>query len=416
LPLGFAEIAALLARWIEADLGEPAHIIGNSMGGQIAIHLAAARPDVVRSLVLVNSTGIRFRVAPAEHVSNFFLPRGFWSFLIILARDVFRAGPTSIGLAFSRLLRDDSRDLMRQLRVPVLLVWGESDPLVPLRYGIEMLREIRNSKLEVIPRAGHVPMWENPAAFNDVVLRFLEGSDYQQIDPTSSVFSWAISGWSGGIAYRQAGRRPNIVLVHGLGMSSAYFIRLAKALFSDEWRPVAPDLPGFGESVDAPPAGPADHARALAAWADLAGIEDAVWVGHSLGCNVVAHLAASRPDLVASSIHIGPLWRRRTPWLLLPALVIDAMQEPAALFPFVARAYWRTGFARWFRTFRRYARDIHEPPPAGVMIVGERDPLVARKVIGEFTTVRGAHACHFSDPISAATAVTAPRSSSRSVS
>jgi pimeloyl-ACP methyl ester carboxylesterase len=386
------------------------------MGGQIAIHLAASHPEVVRSLILVNSTGVPFRVAPSEHLRNLFVPRGLWSFLLILARDIFRAGPTSVAIAFGRLLRDDARPLMRELRVPVLLVWGEHDPLVPLRYGKEMLVEIRNARLEVIPRSAHVPMWENPSAFNDVVLRFVAEMESARVDDSTSVFTWALAGWSGGIAYRQAGRTPNIVLIHGLGMSSAYFVRLAQVLFDDKWSPIAPDLPGFGESVDSAAGGPEQHAELIAAWADLVGIEDAVWVGHSVGCNLVGHLAATRPDLVASAVYIGPLWRSGNPWLLLGPLLLDIFREPVTLFRYVFHAYWRAGVGRWLRTFRRYVADLRRDPPAGLMIVGRRDPLVDRSTILNSIAVPGAHACHFSNPRATANVVTGPRSSDQNVS
>lgn len=386
------------------------------MGGHIAIHLAAARPEVVRSLILVNSTGVPFRVAPAEHLRNLFLPRGLWSFLLILVRDVLRAGPTSMAVALGRILHDDARPLMQQLRVPVLLVWGEHDPLVPLRYAKEMLLEIPNARLEIIPRAAHIPMWENPRLFNDLVLRFVKAMDAIRIDPATTVFSWPISGWSGGIAYRQARRAPNIVLIHGLGMSSAYFVRLAEVLFEDQWSPIAPDLPGFGESIDAPSSGPEQHAELLAQWADLVGIEDAVWVGHSVGCNVVGHLAASRPDLVASAVYIGPLWRRGSPWLLFGSLVRDAFREPVAIFGFVVRAYWRAGMGRWLATFRRYKADLKGDAPAGLMIVGRRDPLVDRTTIANSMAVPGAHACHFSHPRATANVITGPRSAAQSAS
>src|SRR5215210_7504926 len=58
LPPSFLETAAMLARWIESSFTEPVHLVGNSMGGHIAIHVAALRPDLVRSLTLINSTGI----------------------------------------------------------------------------------------------------------------------------------------------------------------------------------------------------------------------------------------------------------------------------------------------------------------------------------------------------------------------
>ena len=405
LPLQFDEVAALLARWIESELREPAHIVGSSMGGHIALHLAATRPDVVRSLVLVNSTGVPFRVAPAEHLRNLFVPRGFLSFLRVLVRDVLRAGPASMGVALGRLLRDDARSLMRAIRVPVLLVWGEHDPLVPLRYALEMLRTIPNARLETIPHAAHVPMWESPALFNDLVLQFVNEVDLTHTNPATSVFSWAISGWSDGIAHRSAGRARDIVLVHGLGMSSAYFVRFASALFDDGWSPIAPDLPGFGESNDGAAAGPREHAEILARWADGIGIRNAIWVGHSAGCNAVAHLRQLRIDLVASAVCIGPLWRSRPVWLLLPALLNDAVREPLALFVYVARAYWRAGLGRWFGTFRRYRDDLRREPPAAMHIVGERDPLVDRQWMHTFVSVPGAHACHFSNAAAAADAI-----------
>ena len=76
LPLRFADTAALLSRWIESSFKEPVHVVGNSMGGQTAIHLAARRPDLVRSLTLVNSTGIPFELTPGPHVGNLLIPRG----------------------------------------------------------------------------------------------------------------------------------------------------------------------------------------------------------------------------------------------------------------------------------------------------------------------------------------------------
>ena len=52
LPLAFSDLAGLLSRWIESSFGgEPVHLVGNSLGGHTAIHLAARRPDLVRSML-----------------------------------------------------------------------------------------------------------------------------------------------------------------------------------------------------------------------------------------------------------------------------------------------------------------------------------------------------------------------------
>ncbi|HEY0140649.1 MAG TPA: alpha/beta fold hydrolase [Thermoanaerobaculia bacterium] len=403
----FPEVTALLARWLET-FGEPVHVVGHSMGGQIAIRLAAERPDLVRSLILVNAAGIPFQLHPLDHLKP--LPKppfGGPRIARVLIPDFLRAGPTSVAVASARVLLGDMRDAMHAIEVPTLLVWGENDPLVPLRYGEAMSREIANARLVVLPRAAHVAMWDAPEEFNRVALGFLDEVDrHHQREPHRGMFSWGICGFTDvdgkGIAHRQSGRNRDVVLIHGLGMSSAYFVRLAESLFTRGWSPIAPDLPGFGESADAPGAGPRDHARILAAWADSLGIRNAVWLGHSLGCNAVAHLARERPDLVRLGVYTGPLWsnHRHARLRLFAMLVLDALREPLALYRYVIRAYWRTGLWRWLRTWQKSADDVAcrpDVPTPNLFVSGQRDPITDRRCTSAIE-VPGAHACLFSDP------------------
>lgn len=403
----FAEVTALLARWLET-FGEPVHLVGHSMGGQLATRLAAERPDLVRSLVLVNAAGMPFRFDPRPHIRP--LPKppyGGPGIARVLVPDFLRAGPASVAIAGTRVVRGDTREMMHAIHVPTLLVWGENDPLVPLHYGEEMQREIANSRLAVIPRAAHVAMWDAPDEFNRIVLEYFDEVDAQAAhEPVSPMFSWGIAGWTrvgdAAIAHRQVGRRRDLVLVHGLGMSSAYFERLAAAAFELGWNPIAPDLPGFGESTNALPTGAEEHARQLAAWADALGIRDAVWLGHSIGCNTVAHLARMRPELVRRAVFVGPLWTRsKHPRMRIAVrLALDAFREPPALYRYVIPAYWRVGIARWWRTGMRFAKDVgceRELPRDSVVIAGVRDPLPDRSCVA-VQEVPGAHACVFSDP------------------
>jgi pimeloyl-ACP methyl ester carboxylesterase len=399
IPPSFVEVTALLARWLET-FREPVHLIGHSMGGLLSIRLAAERPELVRSLTLVNAVGMPFKLDPRPHVRAVPKPPyGGAGIARVLVPDFMRAGPASVMVAGTRVVRGDIRDMMRAIRVPTLLVWGENDPLVPVVYGEAMQREIADSRLVVIPRAAHVAMWDTPEEFNRVALEFLdevEASSPRDAAPAS--FSWGLAGWTNGVAHRQAGARRDIVLVHGLGMSSAYFEPLARALFHDGWNPVAPDIPGFGESNNAPAGTPHDHAVMLAAWAEAQGIRDAVWLGHSIGCNAVAHLASTRPDLVRASVHVGPLWTKtRWPNLRTSAmLALDALREPLSLYRYVFRAYWRAGIARWLMTWRRYAPDLAEPPPErATFIAGAGDPITDRRLV-QAVEVSGAHACLFS--------------------
>jgi pimeloyl-ACP methyl ester carboxylesterase len=391
----FGEETSLLARWLET-FGEPVHLIGHSMGGALAIRLAAERPDLVRSLILVNSAGMPFRLDPRPHMRP--LPKppyGGPGIARVLLPDFLRAGPASVAVAGTRVVFSDVRDAMHRLRVPTLLVWGENDPLVPLHYGEAMRQEIPNARLEVIPRAAHVAMWDAPEAFNRVVLAFLDEVDAQPLRvPVEPSFAWGIAGWTDGIAHRQAGPRRDIVLVHGLGMSSAYFDRLARELFDAGWNPIALDLPGFGESENARASGAGEHAAILAKWADALLIRDAVWVGHSIGCNAVAALMRVRPDLVKRAISIGPVWTRSAhPTLRIFAmLALDALREPLTLYRYVLPAYWRTGIGRWWMTWRRFRADVRASPQGGTMLAGERDPIPDRRVL-QVLEVPGAHAC-----------------------
>lgn len=410
----FAETTTLLARWLEG-FGEPVHVVGHSMGGELAIRLAAERPDLIRSLVLVNAAGVPFALRPAQHAAALRLPPfGGMSIWRVLIPDFLRAGPTSVAIASARVLLGDARVWMERIRVPALLVWGEGDPLVPLEYGEEMKNLIPGAQLAVIPRAAHVAMWDNAPEFNRVVLEFV--AEVEKNPPPAAsgdaVFAWGVSGWTNGIASRQAGPRRDLILLHGLGMSSAYFINLARVLFGRGWNPIAPDLPGFGESADAAGASPEEHARILVEWADALGIRDAVWVGHSSGCNAVAHLARLRPDLCRQQILIGPLWTRHPHPLIRMffCLALDALREPLGLYRFVIPAYWRAGLRRWWKTFRLYMPDIvrEAPPHDAILLSGERDPIPDRNCVA-VTNVAGAHACTLSDPDAVSSGVGSPR-------
>ena len=99
---------------------------------------------------------------------------------------------------------------------------------------------------------------------------------------------------------------PPIVMVHGYGIGSSYFVPLADRLLHDA-HVYAPDLPGHGPSDhDVCPLGTRESAAALAAWLDANGLRRAVLVGHSAGSQVVAEVAARRPDLAAGVVLVAP--------------------------------------------------------------------------------------------------------------
>jgi len=79
-------------------------------------------------------------------------------------------------LASAKRNQDTINGQLGILTVPVLIVWGEQDRLIPLSLGRRFTRDIRGSGLKIIPKCGHVPLFECPDAFNEVLLKFLSES------------------------------------------------------------------------------------------------------------------------------------------------------------------------------------------------------------------------------------------------
>lgn len=175
-----AESASLLARWIESmGLGR-VHLIGHSMGGQIAIHLAALHPELLDRLVLVDAAGIP-RPFGARALMRFAMevaPLWRWgdpTFLPTIIRDTWVAGPRTVLAAIGHIMRDDVRPFLGRITTPTLLIWGARDTLVPVAFGEDMRQNIASSELAVLRGAAHNPMVDRPADFNRLLLRFLDG-------------------------------------------------------------------------------------------------------------------------------------------------------------------------------------------------------------------------------------------------
>jgi pimeloyl-ACP methyl ester carboxylesterase len=174
-----ADLARHLRDWFELrELGRPA-MVGHSMGGEIAVHLAARDPAALSALVLADAAGIPRAVAPhrlLRFAAGLAPPRrwGDPRFLPVIASDAMLAGPRVVLRAIGQIVRDDVRPMLSSVRTPTLIVWGEHDTVVPLADAHVLHRGIRGSRLVVIPGAAHNPMVDRPAAFAEVVLSFLE--------------------------------------------------------------------------------------------------------------------------------------------------------------------------------------------------------------------------------------------------
>jgi 2-hydroxy-6-oxonona-2,4-dienedioate hydrolase len=185
------------------------------------------------------------------------------------------------------------------------------------------------------------------------------------------------------VRYREAGAGPPLLLVHGLGCSADYWVRNGPWLAARGFRVVAPDLPGFGRTPG-PEGGLSIPAQAAAVvrFADALGLERASYLGHSLSCQAVLEVAASRPERVERLLLAAPTGDRRRKRLLRESVgfLLDVPREPLSLVPLIVQAYLRAGFTRWLRTWvagkrhDAFAAAERVRAPARVL-VGERDPV-----------------------------------------
>ena len=178
----------------------------------------------------------------------------------------------------------------------------------------------------------------------------------------------------------------DVVLVHGLAVSSAYMVPTAVRL-SRHHRVFAPDLPGFGRS-DKPRRvlSVRELADALADWMAAVGLGPAALVGNSLGCQIVADFARRHPALIERAVMIGPTMDPRARTMLQQAwrLGLDILREPRSAWVVQGIDYLKFGPRRLVITLHDGLRDALEAELPHVrvptlVVRGGRDPIVPQR-------------------------------------
>jgi pimeloyl-ACP methyl ester carboxylesterase len=176
---------------------------------------------------------------------------------------------------------------------------------------------------------------------------------------------------------------PPVVLVHGVGLSHRYLLPTAERLAP--CCPVyVPDLPGFGKSAKPRRAlGLAELTDALAAWMPAVGLERAVLLGNSFGCQIIADLAMRHPARIEATVLVGPTIdpHARTALGQIRRWLRNTPGEAPSQGLVIARDYWDCGLRRLVRTFRYALEDrIEDKLPLvrvpALVVRGSRDTIV----------------------------------------
>jgi len=192
-PLSAREYGAVViacAKEMVREHGRKVVLIGNSLGGALALFAAHERPELSAAVVGVNPAGAELsdeamnglpRAFPdanagAAQMAHLLFHKTPWPFWLV-ARDFARhwGAPT-----VQRIL-DDARagndrslglDVLTDIHVPVLILWGAQDRLLPLR-SVEDFARIEGARVEMLPGCGHVPQLEKPALTRRAVAEFV---------------------------------------------------------------------------------------------------------------------------------------------------------------------------------------------------------------------------------------------------
>jgi pimeloyl-ACP methyl ester carboxylesterase len=210
-----------------------------------------------------------------------------------------------------------------------------------------------------------------------------------------------------------AGDGPVIVHVHGFGISGTYLEPTA-ALLAADYRTFVPDLPGMGRSIRPPRAlDLPDLATALIHYLDAVGVDQAVFVGNSLGCPIIVEVAAEYPERIDRAVFVSPAGgpNNRPMHRALRQMALDGLREPPSMVPIAVRDYLRFGLLQGVSLFRAMTRyptleRLQQLAAPTLVVAGARDPLVRIdriRVLAEMPHVRavkvpGAHALNFSAP------------------
>ena len=187
---GVDECVDWLRKYIEASGCKDVVLAGHSFGGAIALMYALKYPQELKGIVIIGS-GARLKVhpmflTPCEEAIN-----GDGQKWYKLVEEMYRLTPDDYkreviakqkAIGPSVMLNDflccdkfDIMDRVHEIKVPALIICGESDAMTPVKFANYLGTRIANSRVVIVPEAGHFVLAEKPEVVNKAIEDFLAG-------------------------------------------------------------------------------------------------------------------------------------------------------------------------------------------------------------------------------------------------
>ncbi|BAU53121.1 alpha/beta fold hydrolase [Mucilaginibacter gotjawali] len=189
LTTGVKTLAKFVHKFVKYKKLKDVTLLGNSLGGHVALIYVLAHPEVVKALVLTGSSGLY-----ENAFGGTFPRRGSYDFVKEkveftfydpevaskeLVDDVFRIindrhSVIRILAMAKSAIRHNMKNDLHKITIPVSLIWGKNDKITPPEVAVEFSQELPDAELHWIDKCGHAPMMERPDEFNTLLKGFLE--------------------------------------------------------------------------------------------------------------------------------------------------------------------------------------------------------------------------------------------------
>lgn len=165
------------------------HLLGNSLGGHVALVYILNHPEKVKSLILTGSSGLFEngmgdtypKRGDKEYIRNktaltFYDPTMATDELVDEVFEITnnRLKVIKIITLAKSAIRSNLGEELSQIKQPTCLIWGNNDIITPPFVGKEFNKLIPNSELHLVDKCGHAPMMEVPVEFNKILSGFLD--------------------------------------------------------------------------------------------------------------------------------------------------------------------------------------------------------------------------------------------------
>jgi len=189
LSLSVEGLANFIHDFIEYKNFKSVNLLGNSLGGHVALVYLKKHPQNVKTLLLTGSSGLYENAMGGNYPKKgdkefirkkveitFYDPKTATDELV---DEVFetvndRMKVLRILTMAKSAIRHNMRKDIPNIKIPVCLVWGKDDAITPASVGSEFHELLPNSELHFLDKCGHVPMMEHPVEFNKIAEAFYQ--------------------------------------------------------------------------------------------------------------------------------------------------------------------------------------------------------------------------------------------------